>query len=97
MRQFDVIVNPKSVTLLEIETPPRIVDVRANIDGEQWLYRITRKAFQHMHDGWRERGYVHAYYHARNGGNHVAFIRVDSQKNLKSVKRSPQQMRLLDE
>ena len=96
MRHFDVIVCPKMVTVLELEVPSWTYDVSANVDGDKYLYRITKQAHIHMKSGWRERGYVQAFYHAKNAGNHVTFNRVDAPGRTRKKRRSVNQMRLFD-
>jgi len=96
MRQFDVIVCSKKVTVLELDKPLTTYDVRANVDGDKWLYRITKLAHQKVMPGWQERGYVHAYYHAKNNGDTVSFTRVDSVKKRKIKLRHMRQRRLFD-
>lgn len=96
MRQFDVIVCPKMVTVLELVSPLKRYDVSANIDGEKFLYRITKQALSHMKPGWRERGYVQAHYHAKNAGNQVEFVRVGQPGKSRNKKRHPAQVRLFE-
>ena len=94
MRQFDVVVCPKHVTVHEVDTPHKTYDISANVDGDKWLYRITKPPMFNMKDGWKERGYVHAFYHAKNAGNHVQFNRVSHPKRTLKKKRHPGAVRL---
>lgn len=77
MRFFDVIVCAFRVQIIEIEDPFSVVHVRANVDGEQYAYRITKYSGHKLTGDWRERGYIQAYYHAKNEGSTVKFIRTD--------------------
>jgi len=95
MRQFNVIVCPKMVTVMELDVPVSTIHIRANVDGEKFVYQIKKLAMSHMPGGWMERGYVHAYYHAKNEGNSVDFVRVNSPGRAQKKKRSPQQMQLM--
>lgn len=95
MRQFDVIVCQKMVTVQELFAPLSSYHVRANVDGDKWLYRIKKIAHQKLDRGWRERGYVQAYYHAKNTGSNVKFSRVDKPGSSYKRKRHPEQMQLL--
>ncbi len=96
MRQFDVIVHPKMVTVKERDIPMSNYDVSANVDGDKWLYCIKKEPKSKLDKSWRERGYTHAYYHAKNSGNHVQFNRVDAQHNSRPRKRHRLHLRLFD-
>ena len=94
MRYFNVIVCKKKVTVIEHAIEPKNHDISANVDGDTWLYKITKVAHHSLKDNWRERGYVQAYYHAKNNGSYVEFNRVDSPVSTRKRKRHPAQLRL---
>jgi hypothetical protein len=94
MRQFNVIVCKALVTVEELDMPLKKYDISANVDGDEWLYRITKLPMHHLPGGWKERGYSHAFYHAKNNGHHVKFNRVDVVKSSRKRKRHPAQLRL---
>jgi len=84
------------ITVEEVDTPLKRYDISANVDGGIWLYQIAKKPMFHMTKGWQERGYVHAYYHAKNGGSKITFNRVDSPGRPRTVKRTARHVRLFD-
>ncbi len=94
MRQFDVVVCKKKITVMELEKPLKTYHVSANVDGDNWLYRISKLPHHHLPTGWQERGYVQAYYHAKNNGSHVQFNRVDAPGKRPNKKRHTAQLRL---
>ncbi len=95
MRHYDVIVCSKRVTVVERDTPVPTAHIRATVDGEKYVYQIKMFAMSRLKKGWQERGYVQAYYHAKNAGNVVVFIRTDKPGYPRKHKANPKQMRLI--
>ncbi len=96
MRQFDIIVCSHMVAVEEVFKPLTRVDVRANVDGEKFVYRIKKLRFNIGVSGWRERGYIQAYYHAKNAGTCVEFIEVNLSEQPRTDKKHTQALRLFD-
>jgi len=94
MRWFEVVVCPKKVTILEVEKPIEHVHVQANVDGDTWLYQIKKLPMSHMRKGWEERGYVQSYYHVKNGGEHVVFVRTNRPGYKRKLRHKPKQLQL---
>ncbi len=78
MKHFDVIVCHYRVQIQEVEEPHKTVHVRARVDGENYVYRITKYSGHKLHRTWMERGYTQAYYHAKESGSYVVFVRSDA-------------------
>jgi fibronectin type 3 domain-containing protein len=76
MLWFDVIVHPQRVAVIEVASELKKYDVSVNVGGEIWRYRIYNKTNDKRNKTWRDRGMQQAYYHAKNGGDHVTFEQV---------------------
>lgn len=94
MRQFEVIVEPQSVVVHELDNPLNMYDVSASVDGEIWRYRIKKNVGETLNKHWPERGYTQAHYHANNGGKFVKFDVVYHVKPKRKSKRHPNQIEL---
>ena len=55
MKHFDVIVCHYRVQIQEVEEPHKTVHVRAMVDGENYVYRITKYSGHKLHRPWSKR------------------------------------------
>jgi len=76
MKQFDVVVYPKSIEVQERSRPLMMYEISATVDGETYRYHVVKIAGQKMPNEWRERGNQQAFYHAKNAGENVNFHEV---------------------
>lgn len=94
MLYYKVEVFPQRVVINEVKSL-RMYDVKARVDGDDWLYRIVRSKWQPPKDkGWFGRGLNNVYYHAKNSGDHVTFVPVHRVKRQRTIKRHPNQREL---
>lgn len=96
MLYFRLEVFPQRVVVNEVKSL-RMYDVKARVDGTDWLYVIVRSEHSKPQDKeWFGRGMQTAYWHAKNSGNYVTFDQVHHLKRARKIKHHPNQVRLFE-
>ena len=94
MLYYEVEVFAQRVVINEVKSV-RMYDVKARVDGTEWLYRIFKNPLLPPLDkGWFGRATNTVYWHAKNSGNYVTFTPVERVKRARKSKIHPDQRRL---